>query len=1327
MVGSLTNKMAIAIILLYTFIYVTIFYLHYTAILLLLKPVAAILTFIFLKFFVKMSPEQAGTEKSIQLTFAIWIAADIFSVTNTLFLHTQSSLMLNIELSLYLLVRISLLISCLKLYLALTKHYNRFQILADVLTIVVCIATEIWLVFLNVSAQGSVLRNWMLISRGDERTIIAFLFLVNGMMIMGTLLMAWFHFQKKSMTLGQRLVMISVAGIAAIDVILALNPSLLMGNEGVDALRTGMVILFGFGALLFNQYQRKLDFLANRIDHSKYGMWENALYLLSYPLFLIAVIGFDATILLYFSYIAFYIVSCLYVKQIAVTNQLLAEEIKYNKQLKIYSDVIDQAPMSIVITDIEGNIEYVNPYFSKVTGYTADEAKGKNPRILKSEKMPREVYTTLWDKLINGEKWEGEFINVNKLGQIYEERAIILPVKNESNKITSYAGIKENISESNKIRKQLSNQSYFTSQLLDTIPSAIFYVSVNDVFLGANATCKRIFGVEDEGMIGMKLEHAPWMDSARYQHFVQMKKEALKQNAPCTRQIQRHTGSGMFASILYSVSPFYLADGRVGGFLAVMTDISDLKEKEAALEIALKQANEATEVKSQFLANMSHEIRTPMNAIIGMSYLALKTNLDVRQRDYIHKINTAANSLLRIINDVLDFSKIESGKMDLEKAVFDLDKVVSDSIGLMVEKAHEKQIEFLYHLPIGIPRHLNGDSLRLGQILTNLVSNAVKFTQQGEIEIDVDEVDRREKDICLRFAVRDTGIGIPKEKIEKLFDAFTQSDSSTTRQFGGTGLGLTICKQLVEMMGGKIWIDSTLGEGSIFSFTAWFEVQEEAHLKQQLIENEVSDMKILIVDDNSAAREIISEYFKAMGFQANAVSTGEDALYLIAASDKSNPYDAVFIDWKMPDNDGIDVIRKINGLENLRHKPAAVLITAYDMNEMMKQAEGLDVASFLAKPVNQSTLYDTIVKIGKPQRVPINEEEKTIHDEARQYQLAGLRVLLAEDNEINQQIAYELLKGQGIEVAIAGNGKEAVEMFAGTEFAYDLILMDLQMPIMDGFAATKEIRQTNQDIPIIAMTARTMLQEKDLCYQVGMNAHIAKPIDPDDMFETLLMSVPPSRLAELTVYKGEYIEADRHLLQIEGINTVAGLKRVSNDLKLYGKLLRHFVSNHSDTTEKIENAIKNMHYDTVEQLAHMLRGVAGNIGATTIQTLCESIERNAKTIKDYAVLIRLNQQLKAEMHQVTQGILSMPYIDENEVLNAKHNLEPAEAIDKLLALLEEGDSDANEYFETIKQIVKAHYGITMYEQIAIKIDNYFYDEAMQLLKQGQKGNEAQDD
>ncbi|MBS7527505.1 response regulator [Fusibacter paucivorans] len=1316
MAKRLSNSVAIAAIVCYAFIYILFFAMQNTMALLLLKPVAAVMAAVFLKFFVQMTPEHAATEKSIRVTFLIWIVADIFSVINAFFFHAVNPLILNIELSLYLLVRISLLIACLKLYLALTKHYNRFQIIADVLTIVVCIATEIWLVFLNVRAEGTVMRNWMLISRGDERTIIAFLFLVNGMMIMGTLLIAWFHFQKKAMTLGQRMIMISVAGIAAIDVMLALNPPLLLGNESVDAMRIGMVILFGIGALLFNQYQHALHFLANRNDHSKYGMWENALYLLSYPLFLVVIIGFDATILLYFSYIAFYVVSCLYVKQIEVTNQLLAEEIKYNKQLKIYSDVIDQAPMSIVITDIEGNIEYVNQYFSDVTGYTPEEARGKNPRILKSEKTPSEVYTALWEKLTNGEKWEGEFININKLGQVYEERAIILPVKNESNKITNYVGIKENISESNKIRKQLSNQSYFTSQLLDTIPSAIFYVSANDIFLGANAACKSIYGVHDEEMIGMKLEHAPWMNGERYQHFVQMKQEALRQKSPCTRQVQRQTGFGTFASILYSVSPFYLADGRVGGFLAVMTDISDLKEKEEALEIALKQANEATEVKSQFLANMSHEIRTPMNAIIGMSYLALKTNLDLRQRDYINKINTAANALLRIINDVLDFSKIESGKLDLEHVAFDLDTVVADSINLMVQRAHEKQLEFLYHLPIGIPRRLSGDSLRLGQILTNLVSNAVKFTQQGEIEIDVSEVERREKEICLRFEVRDTGIDIPKEKIDKLFDAFTQSDSSTTRQFGGTGLGLTICKQLVEMMGGRIWIESIVGKGSVFSFTAWFEVQEEDHLQQQLIENEVSDMKVLIVDDNSAAREIISEYFYAMGFQANSVSTGEDALYLIAASDKANPYDAVFIDWKMPESDGIDVVRKINSLENLRHKPAMVLITAYDMNEMMKQAEGLGVSYFLAKPVNQSTLYDTIVKIGKPHTVSSDEVTKDIRDETPQYPLAGLHVLLAEDNEINQQIAYELLNGQGVAVAIAGNGDEAIEMFKHAEVVYDLILMDLQMPIKDGFTATKEIRQMNQTIPIVAMTARTMLQEKDLCYQVGMNAHIAKPINPDDLFKTLLNCVPPSRLEELTVVEANHLEADEHQIQIDGINTADGLNRVSNNLKLYEKLLRNFVSNHSDTAEKIENAIKNMQYDSVEQLSHMLRGVAGNIGAATIQTLCASMERNAKTVKDYAVLIRLNQQLKAEIHHVTQGIINDPCFNDDATVFTKENLNAGEVIGKLLQLLEEGDSDANEYFETIRQIVRERFGPQGCDQIALCINNYVYDEAIQLLK-----------
>lgn len=1303
---------------LYFLIYLASIILNITTLTIILKPGASLLAYIFLKKLLILSEEQKRTKRTICLAFFLWLMADLLAgFWGVIVLHNNvdSNLIYCIGIGLYLIVRIYLLITIVLLYRNLTRKINRFRVIADIITIATCIATVLWLVFLKGKTESMTDGNIDLFKRGDIYAILSFTFLCISLIILSVLMITWFHVQKVALTLGQKLIMIAVAGIAFTDVLVALNNSYIEENIFVDISYKFFILLFALGAVFFQDDKLHLSFRKKDFHQDEAGTWKNAVYLFAYPVFTASMIGFNLTILLFLLYIAFYIVCCLYVKQITITDSLLETERKYNKQLKLYSNVLEQAPLSIVITDIDGNIEYVNPYFTEISGYTMKETIGKNPRILKSEKTPQSTYEVLWNNLVNGKKWEGEFININKEGQEYEEKAVILPIKNETFEITKYVAIKENVSEAKKIRNQLSNQNYFTSQLLDTLPNAIFYVSINDVFLGANAKFREIYGFEQDDLIGMKLVNTPFMNEIRYQHFTQKKKEALQNNAPSFEQIKRRSANGVFTNVLYSVSPFYLSDGQLGGYLGVMTDITELKQKEMELEVALKEANAATEAKSQFLANMSHEIRTPMNAIIGMSYLALKTELDNKQRDYVQKIHSAANSLLGIINDILDFSKIESGKMELEQVDFDLDTVVTNSIGLLVQKASEKKLEFLYHLPVGIPRSLVGDSLRLGQIITNLVSNAVKFTEHGEIEIDIKEEDRKENQICLKFLVRDTGIGILPNHLEKLFDAFTQSDSSTTRQYGGTGLGLSICKKLVEMMNGMIWVESECDKGSTFFFTAWFTIRKEEKLHEKLVESNVSGMKILIVDDNSAAREIMQEYLSTMGFQTKAVASGEDAIYTLLSSDKNQPYEAVFMDWQMPVQDGIQTIRKINDLELLDHKPFTILVTAYDMNEMVKIAEGLRVDSFLAKPVSQSTLYDTIVNLNKSGK---GKKLSNVALEEEDYYLAGLHVLLAEDNVVNQQIARELLSGQGIHVTICDHGKDAVDKIVSRDETYDLILMDLQMPVMDGFEATKEIRKTHPAIPIIAMTARTMLEEKEKCYQIGMNDHIAKPIDPQSLFKTIRKWIKKERLHELQSSgpRNDTMPHNSDKLIIRGIDTYAGLKRVSNNIDLYKKLLRNFALNQIDTVGQIEEAIKNGNVDAVEKLSHMLRGVSGNIGAIATQRICEAIERNAVTVKDKSELLRLSDQLSQEMNRIVRSIHEHVPSEQPEESMEQHSESIEELVDQLCVLLDDGDSYAVDYFNSIKSGLKKYWKDKEFDAIEMMINNYEFEEAKECLK-----------
>jgi len=669
------------------------------------------------------------------------------------------------------------------------------------------------------------------------------------------------------------------------------------------------------------------------------------------------------------------------------------------------------------------------------------------------------------------------------------------------------------------------------------------------------------------------------------------------------------------------------------------------------LDEARSEAEDATRAKSEFLANMSHEIRTPMNAIMGMAHLALKTDLTAKQYDYLKKVDISAKSLLGIINDILDFSKIEAGKMDMEAVDFQLEDTLDNISTLVGIKTQEKGLELLFKTDPAVPRALVGDPLRLGQILINLSNNAVKFTDAGEIVVATELVKEDKSQVTLKFSVHDTGIGMTAEQAAKLFQPFAQADSSTTRKYGGTGLGLTISKRLAEMMGGKIWVESNPGQGSTFSFTANLGLGKEKAKKRFKPASELRGTQVLVVDDNATSRSILQEMLESFSFEVSLASSGEEGITELEAASKDKPFELVIMDWKMPGMDGIEASRRIKDHKGLDKIPAIILVTAYGREEVMQQADEVGLEGFLLKPVSPSMLFDATMQafgeaVPEISRITQRKEQEA---EALKH-IQGARLLLVEDNEINQQVAREILEGAGLNVTLATNGLEAVN--AVKENNYDAVLMDVQMPVMDGYTATREIRNLKSEIrnvPVIAMTAHAMAGDEDKSLQAGMNGHVTKPIDPDQLFATLQKWIQPSEKRAMTQTpvvsvapsgEAKVVSIEEWLPEsLPGFDLADGLKRLQGNKKLYRKLLLDFATGYGKAGIEIREALDAKDFDRAHSLVHNLKGLAGNLSATGLQAAAVNMEKLVKGVDKIAPASKqLNLRL-AELETVLNQAL----------------------------------------------------------------------------------------
>ncbi|WP_026600922.1 PAS domain S-box protein [Methylomonas sp. 11b] len=880
---------------------------------------------------------------------------------------------------------------------------------------------------------------------------------------------------------------------------------------------------------------------------------------------------------------------------------------------------VEQSPNSIVITNLQAEIEYVNQHFTTVTGYSREEAIRQNPRILQSGHTGQATYDEMWNTLTQGKSWSGELINRRKDGSEYIEWAQITPVRQADGAVTHYLAIKEDITEKKRVEVELDS----------------------------------------------------------YRHH--------------------------------------------------------LEELVAARTVELEQARQAAEAatlaKSQFLANMSHEIRTPMNAILGMLYLALKQDLPSTLHNHLTKAQSAAHSLLGIINDILDFSKIEAGKLEVESTEFALDRVLeqlTDAIGLQAE---QKGVEFLIRYDVNIPATLRGDPLRLKQVLFNLCGNAIKFTERGEVELAFRMLSRKADAIILQISVRDTGIGMDRELQGRIFQKFTQADQSTTRKFGGTGLGLAISKHLVELMGGRIWLeDSQPGQGTTICCTVQLQIAQQAEARRRELLDQTGSLlkgiRVLVVDDNEISREILAEMLRFFQLDVSLAGDGASAIRLLETA-ADHPFDLVLMDWRMPGMNGDEATRRIHADAAIVLQPKVIMITAYGREDVMSLAHQAGVDGFLIKPVSPSSLLDSMLSaLG---RGDVLERQESQYAAAQAPpNLLGRHVLLVEDNAINREFAVELLRSMNIEADEAVNGEEALAMVQ--RYQYDCILMDIQMPVMDGLEATRRIRalagqaggERFASLPIIAMTALAMARDAEESRAAGMNDHITKPVEPQSLFSCLAKWLPAvSTVALAETYLVDDAPArvvcSPELLGLQSLQVSEGIRRIGGKETAYRKQLRRFREHYANAVDELQRILQTDNLTAAENYCHSLKGVAGNIGANAFYECVAGIDAGLKQQQRPAA--ENLEQLRNLLQQVMTDIDSLAAPPAPAALPTKRLSADAvnAKITRLMAVLETDLGAAEALIGDLRQGTAASEFEADFAKIAAEVDAFNIDQAIALL------------
>ncbi len=810
------------------------------------------------------------------------------------------------------------------------------------------------------------------------------------------------------------------------------------------------------------------------------------------------------------------------------TQHLLEVREQANQQLQQANDTLQVSEEKLAVTlnsigdavlatDAQGRVTLMNPLAERLTGWTRAEASGRPVDEVfhivdqsSRQNVTIPVMTTLAHGTVQG--LANHTVLIARDGSECAIADSCAPIRNRKAGVVGAVLVFRDVTKEYATQQALRDQQYYTRSLIESNVDALMTTDPSGIITDVNQQMGVLTGCTRDELIGTPFRTC-FTDPQRAEAGIKL---ALSNRRVTDYELTARTIDGKETVVSYNATTFYDREGRLQGVFAAARDVTERKrldqallEKNVELESARLEADKANLAKSDFLANMSHEIRTPMSAIIGMSYLALKTEMTSRQRDYINKIQSSGRHLLGIINNVLDLSKIEAGKLTVERTEFELEKVLNGVADLIAEKTAAKGLELVFDLDKNVPRYLVGDPMRLGQVLVNYSNNAVKFTERGEVDIVIRLKEQTDHDVLLYCAVRDTGIGLTGEQTARLFQSFSQADNSTTRKFGGTGLGLVIAKKLAELMGGEVGVASEPGKGSTFWFTARLS-KSMGPQRKLVLAGDMQGKRVLVVDDNECARLMLSDLLGGMSLKVDQADSGQTAIAAVDRADAQGmPYEIVFLDWQMPTMDGNETARRLKA-RPFKRIPLMMMVTAYGREEVIKGAEDAGIVEVLIKPVTASVLFNSVVGIlGGPLSGPCITAEAFTSTFGQLATIKGARVLLVEDNDLNQEVATELLRDAGLVVDLAENGQLALDKLK--LFVYDIVLMDMQMPVMDGVTATREIRKDERfkDLAIVAMTANAMRADRERCIAAGMNDHIAKPIEPEDLWQALLKWIKP--------------------------------------------------------------------------------------------------------------------------------------------------------------------------------------------------------------------------